>query len=79
MMVDVDYSGLVSGIEEKFVSEELRIIRENLNGLIPETFQDFLILANYISQKHDREKNNLGHLYANKNFKSADKIEILLL
>lgn len=57
MVVDVDYSGPVSGIEEKFVSEELKIIGENLNGLIPETFQDFLILANYISQKHDREKN----------------------
>ncbi|EMJ94411.1 hypothetical protein LEP1GSC193_1151 [Leptospira alstonii serovar Pingchang str. 80-412] len=57
IVVDVNYTGPVSGIEEKFVSDELKIIGENLSDLIPKTFQDFLILANYISQKHDRERN----------------------
>nr|WP_198289127.1 exonuclease [Leptospira noguchii] len=58
IVVDVNYSGPISGLEEKFVSEELKIIGENLNDLIPKTFRDFLIIANYISQKHDQERNH---------------------
>lgn len=57
IVIDVNHSGPISGIEEKFVSDELKIIGENLNDLIPESFKDFLILANYIAQKHDRERN----------------------
>ncbi|PKA02734.1 exonuclease, partial [Leptospira ellisii] len=44
------------GIEERFVSEELRIIGENLTGMIPDSYNDFLILANYISEKNDQER-----------------------
>ncbi|WP_408611902.1 exonuclease [Leptospira ainazelensis] len=57
IVIDLNYSGSISSLEEKFVSEELKIIGESLGGLIPETFKDFLILANYISRKHDHLKN----------------------
>ncbi|TGK15479.1 exonuclease [Leptospira stimsonii] len=57
IVIDVNYSGSISSMEEKFVSEELKIIGESLGNLVPETFKDFLILANYISRKHDHLKN----------------------
>nr|WP_173662766.1 exonuclease [Leptospira tipperaryensis] len=57
IVIDGNYSGSISSLEEKFVSEELKIIGESLGGHIPETFKDFLILANYITCKHDHLKN----------------------
>ncbi|WP_423251435.1 exonuclease [Leptospira interrogans] len=75
IVVDVNYSGPISGLEEKFVSEELKIIGENLNGLIPKTFQDFLIIANYISQKHDQERN---HSASGEDLKSIKMLKTMM-
>ncbi|MGJ4754137.1 hypothetical protein [Leptospira kmetyi] len=57
IVIDPNHVGPISGIEEKFVQDELKIIGESLEDLIPQSFQDFLILANYISKKHDQERN----------------------
>nr|WP_001141610.1 hypothetical protein [Leptospira interrogans] len=75
IVVDVNYSGPISGLEEKFVSEELKIIGENLNGLIPKTFRDFLIIANYISQKHDQERN---HSASGEDLKSIKMLKTMM-
>lgn len=54
--IDSSYSGPISGLEEKFISDELSIIGENMSSLVPESYKDFLILASYISGKNDQER-----------------------